>query len=255
MGLGPEVTLERREIQTSLGTVVLNGRNTGRPVLFVIPGLYSSPTFGIGMQAWWPQFDVVLSRVPGDGAPELEFTSIGVFGAAYSEAISVGYSNRPIFVYGISTGALIALALRHVDLKGMFLVEPPLRTGCLWPLRDALRDIGPPGWEEISWPLFGITSVAHEARDYTAMLDSLAIATTVLVGSEPLMPRRPLDDQPSLVDIHARDILSANPMVNLVEIYNSGHGVLSAAPATVDNLLRNACKSAFGAMAAAEFDE
>ena len=230
------------EIQTALGPIVLAGRNTGKPVLLTLAGLFVSPNFGCGMQAHWPEFDVVIGRVPGDGVPALAHPSIGVFAAAYTEALATTFPSRPIFGYGISTGALIALGLRG-EIRGLLLIEPPLRTCGLWPLRDALRDVGPEGWETLAGPIFGITATRHDARDYRPILDALKVPTTALVGARPLMPRRPLPDQPSLVDDDSRAALRAAG-VNVVEVPEAGHAILNRAPDVVEFQLRMAMASA-----------
>lgn len=234
--------MKRRRVETSLGTVDLHGRSTGRPVLFVLAGLYSSPGFGTGMQDWWPNVDVVVGRVPGDGAPALAQPSVGMFAAAYSEALSILYPERPVFAFGISAGALIALALR-TELRGLLLVEPPLRSCSLWPLRDALRDVGPSGWESLAAPLFGITRTEHASRDYRPLLRTLSVPTKVLVGDMPLLPRRPLPVQPSLVDDESRDALR-QASVSIIEVSGAGHGVLNAAPDIVEFHLRQSIASA-----------
>lgn len=246
--------LERHVVPTALGDIWLSGRDSGKPILLAMPGLYSNPDFGVGMQTWWPGTDVFVGRLPGDGPPELAATSVGAFAAAYSEALAKRFPARPIFAFGISAGALLALALRGVDLRGLLLIEPPLRTEALWPLRDALRDVGPTGWERLAWPLFGIDGTRHEARDYTPLLDALRVPAAVLIGEQSLMPRRPLDEQPSLLDDESIKLLEANLLVNLVKVHRAGHAVMSRDPELVERHLRECCAKALGADAARRSD-
>lgn len=231
--------METRTFQTAFGEIALSGRDTGKPLFFVLPGLFTDERSGFDLQAAWPAADVLVGRVPGDGAPAFASPSIGVFGAAYSEALAMGFPARPIFIYGLSTGALIALALRG-PIQGMFLVEPPLRTHDLWSLREALRQAGPNGWEKLAWPLFGIDDERHEGRDYMPALAALSVPATVLAGGIPLMPRRPVPDQPSLVDECARAALRAHLMVRFVEIPNAGHSIVGRGIHAIDRLLWDA---------------
>ena len=62
--------MEQRTFQTSLGQIVLRGRDTARPILMVLPGLYSNVVFGSGLQTSWPGLEVMIGRLPGDGAPD-----------------------------------------------------------------------------------------------------------------------------------------------------------------------------------------
>ena len=237
--------MEQRTFETSLGQIVLRGRDTGRPILLVLPGLYSNALFGSGIQASWLGLDVMIGRVPGDGAPQLASISIGAFASAYSEAVCA-LGDRSVFAYGISAGALTALALRGPNIKGQLLIEPPLQTGGLWPLRDALRDVGPEGWEAISWPVFGISATCHEDRDYAHLLESLAAPTTVLVGDVLLEPRRPLEDQPSLVGEAARNRLQKTSRLSLHIIPNCGHSIVGGNPDAVHLHLKRSISSALG---------
>jgi hypothetical protein len=234
----------RFEIDTELGSVWLHGRNTGKPILLVIAGLFAPSRYAGGAQAAFPHLDVLRCQLPGWRCPGLVSTSIGVFAAAYSEALTRVAEGRPTMIHGHSAGGLIGLAMREPGLRRKFILEPPLRTGDLWPLHE-LRHIGPPGWEKLTWPILGLDAARHEARDYIPMLDGLTTPTTVVIGSEPLLPPRELPEPPSFVDATSRQVLSRHKMVQLIEVPGVGHRLPSVAAAVTIRLARLAVAAAF----------
>ena len=99
----------------------------------------------------------------------------------------------------MSVGALVALAMRSQHAGHLVLVEPPLRTGRVWPFRK-LALTPPPGAEAFLWNVLGVSQTAQEDRDYSALLDGLTCPALALVGAEPLLPERPFTIMPSLLD-------------------------------------------------------
>ena len=125
----------------------------------------------------------------------------------------------------------------------MLLVEPPLRSADNWPL-FAFRDQGPPGWEALIEPVFGIGPHDARAVDYGHLLDTLAVPALAIAGDIPLQPRRPLPVMPSLVDAESRARLAAHPRVRFEELPGVGHNVPAQAPDAFLNALLRVARAA-----------
>ena len=234
------------EVETALGPIQFRGRNTGRPVLLIINGAFAHNDTMDRAQQVMPEVDVLRAHLPGNHCPPLMTTSLGVFTAAFRQAIEAHLRSRPVVVVGLSTGALVALGLRHPSVRRLVLAEPPLRTGDLWPLLG-WREQGPPDRWPLVTSIFGITPTTVEPRDYTHLLDELRVPAVVILGSEPLMPPRPFEAMPSLVDEESRALLAAHPRVQLVTAPGAGHHVTQGIhhPLLLE-VFRRSCKAAFG---------
>lgn len=210
------------EVDTPFGKVWLHGVDTGRPVLLIIHGAFAE--FEAIGQVHSLLFDVFQVHLPGNHCPALEATSLGVWAAAYSRALQAQFPERTVAVAGMSTGALVALALRSPQVKHLVLVEPPLRPATAWPLHGLGRTA--PAWgADFLWNVLGIGPDRVEERDYTHLMAHLATPATVLLGSEPLMPRRPFERMPSLIDEETRTVLAAHPLVEVWEAEGAGHNI------------------------------
>ncbi|MBX3482849.1 alpha/beta hydrolase [Phenylobacterium sp.] len=229
----------RYEAETAFGPVHMWGRDTGRPVLFAVAGAFAHPTYLHLLQTRFPHVDLWRTHLPGNHCPPLVSTSVGVFGAAYSQALSDRLGDRPAVVVGTSVGALVALALATPGIVGTVAVEPPLRTGDAWPLR-AYPAKAPAGSETFLWNVLGVSRDGHEPRDYSGLVDRISRPTTVLVGSEPLLPERPTRVTPSFVDEESRRLLRSHPLVELVECEGAGHNVPKLTPRPMLLAIRDA---------------
>jgi pimeloyl-ACP methyl ester carboxylesterase len=231
-------------VETSLGEVWLDGRDTGRPLLVVILGSFSEPDELHDTQERFGALDVLRLHLPGNHCPELAATSIGAFAAAFSEALATRFPGRPYAVLGVSTGGLVALSMRGAGLRQILAIDPPLLTGDAWPLRG-LADRAPPGFETYLWNVLGVAPGRWEPRDYTPALAGLTAPATVIVGDVPLDPERPLRRWPSLVSEAARTSLAAAARVRLQVAAGAGHNIPFDAPLVLVDAIRATCWAAF----------
>lgn len=215
--------------ETPLGPIWFWGRDTGRPVLLIITGVFENADRFANTPGFFHDADVMWAHLPGNHCPELAEVSIAAFAAAFSHAIDARFAGRPVAIAGVSTGAIIALAIRAPSVNRLVIVEPPLRNEFLWPLLG-LRTAPVPGWESVIWPIFGIAAERVEVRDYLPLLDELAIPTVALLGSVSLRPRRGFTAMPSLVDEQVRARLEAHPLVEVREVAGAGHDIPTFAP-------------------------
>ncbi|MGZ6020887.1 MAG: hypothetical protein ACXWKO_19650, partial [Phenylobacterium sp.] len=165
-----------RRIETPLGPVEFRGRDTGRPVQLVITAAFASEGQLGGNQARFPDLDVWRAHLPGNHCPELVALSVGAFGAAFSSALRIAAPGRPVAAVGVSAGALAALAMDQALLRGLVLVEPPLRPSSVWPFRG-MRGHWPAGADEFFLNIFGVAADHEEERDYTPLLERLRTPT------------------------------------------------------------------------------
>ena len=175
--------------------------------------------------------DAAILRIPGADTPPLADPSFAGMAQAIGEVIAQRFPGRPVVLLGVSIGAVIALAVRAPSLRRIVAVEPPLRTVGLWPIEGMVRrhlasrpdDRAAHG---VFGELFGIAATGVRPRDYLPLLDRLDLPTDVILGAEPLSPRRELENLPSLVDEVARARLAAHPRVRL----RSWSGISSSRP-------------------------
>lgn len=199
--------MDRREVETPLGQVVLWGRDTGRPVLLVIPGLFAKPGAFEHLQNSLAAVDVWRAFL--DPEPD---GSVEGFASQFSAAVAS--LRRPLGVVGVSAGALVALAMKGPSRLALF--EPVLRPALAWPLR-LLDDAA---WAD---QMLG-------RRDFSSLLSGLAVPAVATVGDRPLHPNGPLTGWPSLVDPETRAELEAHPLVTLRTV-SGGHDLARDNPA------------------------
>lgn len=233
---------ERIEVATAFGPVWFHGRDTGRPVMLLLTGAFAAADVLDHTQLFLPDVDVWRAHLPGNHCPPIEPVSVGVFAAAYSEALDRRAGDRRIAAVGLSTGALVAMAMRARGLRALLLIEPPLRSEHLWPMLD-FRTQGPPGWEKLIEPVFGIGPESLRAVEYVETLDALRLPALVLVGEVPLLPVRRVDFLPSLVDAESRARLAAHPRVRMEEIPGAGHNIPAQAPELFLGAMHRLCRA------------
>jgi pimeloyl-ACP methyl ester carboxylesterase len=239
-------TETRFEAETSLGPVVFWGRDTGKPVLLLINGSFADFQAMWRMGAYIEGVDYWRAHLPGNHAPRLIGDSIGVYAAAFDEAIGVLAGDRPVVAAGLSVGALVALALRAPNVRRVVAVEPILQTEGIWFL-PMLHEQAPPGFDDYLRNVLGLGPDTVEPRDYTPMLRQLAVPAVALVGD--YLPGQPhqFPIMPSMVTEAARRALAAHPTIEVVVAPGAGHNVPRQAPGIVLDRVVGSCRAAFGA--------
>jgi len=231
--------------QTPLGEVWLSGEpqafTDGRPVVLAIAGAFAPSDAFDQLALRLPQAAVFVAHLPGNRCPWLVANSIGSFATAYGHALD--QLARPAVVCGSSVGALVAMGLRSSRLKGLVVLEPPLRTAKLWPLiprlRALLRDGADAETANFVWSVFGVSDDAVEERDYAALLDRLRTPTWCILGEAPLLPPRAVSPDPSYVDEPERALLRAHPAIRIQVAPSVGHNVQGEAGQLVMAAIRN----------------
>jgi pimeloyl-ACP methyl ester carboxylesterase len=192
-----------------------------------------------------PGADIAWLHLPGFFSPLLADPSIEAFAQGFDEALEHIFPHRPLLIVGVSTGALVALAMSSGRILGRVLVEPFLSTAPLWPfidfLREDLRSVPQP--EKARWvrAVFGVAADSFENRDYSHLVGR-AQSAWVLVGSESLAPRRPVRSLPSLTSEEDRARLHAVG-ANIV-LVSGGHDVPSNHPETFASVIARALEQA-----------
>ena len=234
---------ERFEIATSLGEIWMWGRDTGKPIALVITGAFAEFDIYTRLQLVLPQFDVLRTHLAGNHCPSLIDTSIGAMASAISQAMTSRFGGRPLIVLGISTGALVAMAVATPDLKALLLVEPFLRTLHVWPFRGMVQEYRSPGQQNFLWKVLGVRDGEAAERDYRHLARALRVPGHVLLGGVPLMPKRPLPILPSFVDEEDRATMRDQPLLNVTEVPDAGHNVAAQNLPAFRALLAPVCRS------------
>jgi pimeloyl-ACP methyl ester carboxylesterase len=244
------------EYATPLGPIWLHGEAPGqaddRPIVLAITGAFA-PRDGFDQLAQrLPGAAVLIGHLPGNHCPPLAVNSVGAFAKAYDAAI--GQIGRPTVVCGSSIGGLVALALRAPNVRGLVVLEPPLRTAGLWPLIPRLQALlheGPaPHVVDFIWNVFGVSLSTVEDRSYLSLLDGLQAPTGCVLGGIPLQPPRSLAKDPSYVDEPERAALRAHPAIHTHVVPEVGHNVQGEAGRPVLSAIRTLLKPLAGGLAA-----
>ena len=239
--------MEKHSFQTPFGEIWLWGQprvlSDDRPVVLFINGAFSTERpRSFELPDLLPEAAVLNAHLPGQHSPETVALSVGVYGAAFSAALE--QIGRPAVVVGASVGALVAMAMRSPLIRGLALIEAPLRTGKLWPLVDSFRAAlrarpGDAGLKAFLWTIFGISETTHEDRDYGHLLAALDTPAWALFGGDPLYPARATDLVPSLVDEPERQLFTRHPGVRTWVIPGVGHNLPGHAIAAVAGCARD----------------
>lgn len=234
---------ERFEIPTPLGDIWMWGRDTGRPMCLVITGAFADFDIYTRLQLVLPQFDVLRTHLPGNHCPSLIETSIGVIGAAISQAVTSRFAGRPLVILGVSAGALVAMAVATPGLRALLLVEPFLRTLHVWPFRGMVGEYRSPQQQDFLWKVLGVRDDAAEERDYRHLARDPTVPGHVLLGGVPLMPKRQLAMLPSFVDDEDRATLRAQSLLTVTEVPEAGHNVAAQNIPAFRSLLAAVCRT------------
>jgi hypothetical protein len=246
-------SLSKTVFETSLGPVPVwsdkGALESDRPALVTITSAFADRDHMSRMQqVVGDEADAFLVHLPGVVWPIPPNTSVAAFAAAVSEILNRDFANRLVVLHGVGVGALVALAVRASPVRRVVAVEPPLDTGKLWPvfptLRRRLREPAQDAAvQAFIGAVFGVTAAAVEPRRYLGLLDGWTAPIDVLVGATPLLPERPLEHYPSLVDEPEREALRGLAGVTLHIAEGSGHNVASQAPYILRDLLLAACRA------------
>ncbi|MDP3660531.1 alpha/beta fold hydrolase [Phenylobacterium sp.] len=208
-----------------------------RPLLFVVRGAFPDADSMTLLHRQTPDVDVVLAHLPGMHSPFFDTCTIQVFAEAFDEIVR-DFGRRINVVFGLSTGALTALAMRTADR--LILVEPPLSTAEAWPLIAQFREWALADADVARWVegLFGYSQTDVVNRDYTGLLADSAPGVVIL-GETPLEPPRAFDRMPSLVSAADRKRIAAAPHLTEVIVPGVGHNIPGVAPyALLDEIKR-----------------
>jgi hypothetical protein len=155
-----------------------------------------------------------------------------------SEAIARRYADRPLLLAGFSLGATVALAVRAPNLRRRFLVEPILDTDGLWPIADWGGKPLSATDAALLWSALGVRGGEVARRDYRELLAAMDAPADVVLGGEPLEPRRPITALPSFVGQAARELIADQPNVTTHVVAGVGHNVAGQAAWPLFRLLR-----------------
>lgn len=239
------MTEEKLEVSTPFGPVWFWRRDRGQPVLLLITGTFADADTLEGLDEVMEGVDVWRAHLPGNHCPPLIANSVGMFAAAYSQAVGQALSGRDVVACGLSVGGLVALGLRAPSVRGLVVVEPPLLTEGLWPLRT-VREQAPGGHEDFLWQVLGVAADRIEPRDYSALLAAVQVPARALVGGTTPPAPQAFAVMPSLVTPACRALLDAHPQVTVVEAPGAGHNVPARATLLFAQTLEAACRDAFG---------
>jgi hypothetical protein len=241
------------DVATRLGVVRLSigpGAGVeGRPIVFTIPGILTRPDdlFVLGRRLGMFGAMCVM-RLPNERGAALSSCALSDLSALVGELLESRFTERPVVVLGLSTGAVIALGVRARNLARIVAVEPPLVVEDLWPvaglLSQHLRRLGDPVATAFAAEAFGIGQGDPVARNHFAALDGLNVPVELVLGGVTLRPARQLSQFPSFVDEPERRRLAATPGVRLHLVEAAGHNLLGQAPLAVEDVLLEACRRA-----------
>jgi hypothetical protein len=215
-------------VQTSFGAVPVwtaaLSADRARPRVLVIRGAFADRDLLNDLTI--AGAEVALVHLPGFHSPILRPLAVETFAAAYDEVVGQLFADCDVLVVGLSAGALAGLAMRSERVRGQVLVEPFFSTAHLWPLVEWLQAdlIGSSQQLKEAWveAIFGVTRDGLQDRDYSR-LAALRVPTWALLGSIPLLPRRPVHSITSLTSDADRSTLVEAGAV--LQTANSGHDV------------------------------
>ena len=249
--------LVRRDVTTRFGVIPLWSRPdvfgaSAKPLVLAIGGSFSRAEDlknlpdALGILA-----DACIMRLPGAGAPPLSSLAISDVTLAVGELLETVFPGRPVVLLGVSIGAVVALGVRAANVARIVAIEPPLRTGGLWPvvapLREALGKTHDRLFHDLAFQTYGVGPQEVEDRNYLGVLRGLRAPVDVVLGETPLEPERPVDRFPSLVGAAERRELAGNPRVRLHVAPGAGHNVVSQAPRVVQDIVLEASRRASAA--------
>ncbi len=186
-----------------------------KPVALVIHGFMrrAEPLFSWADRL--PGYSVCFARLPGHMADHID-GGLPAWIDAFTSAIR-GFPKLPELVIGESLGAVVALGL---PVPNIVAVEPFITTGKLWAVHANVHEV-----IARSNPLWPVYVEMFVNREYSSLLQTLTSRTLVLAGDEPMMPRRPCEYAPSILDDEDFARFASHPMIEARRV-PGGHDLL-----------------------------
>ncbi len=224
--------MEPTTIETALGPIPIwshpGALVSAKPVILAITGAWAGADDMTALQGVvGPAWDACVMRLPGNGVPDLAETSIAAWARAAGEAIDRTFAGRTVVLLGVSIGALVALGVRSPQVRRVLALEPPLVMDKLWPMIDAMRArlVQAPRDRPLIENIFGVTEAGLLGRTYFDLFEDLPTPVEVVVGDQPLEPRRAVERYPSFVDQPERAWLARQSGVTLHVAPGAGHNI------------------------------
>lgn len=246
--------MSRTDVSTPLGIVPLwhlpEAAHADRPVLVTIAPAFADDEYMTRLpQVLGSAADTFLMHMPGNHAPPLTGASVTLFAKALEEVLAKTFSGRPVVLFGLGVGAVVAMAVRSPVVRRVVAVEPLLSMAKLWPLipnlqRSATTEANNAAYVAFLKGVYGVSAQGVEDLRHHRLVEGLQAPVDVLLGTEPLDPPRAIQRAPSLVDEADRAFLEALPGVEIHLAPDSGHGLAFQAPIFLRERLLHACRLA-----------
>jgi hypothetical protein len=194
--------MERRSFETPWGEIWLWGDASafdgGGPVTFVIRGFAAEKKDFDSLASCGP---IMFAHLPGFYSPPLSQEDLQICIAAFDHVISTHFPDRAVLLVGASVGGAFAAGMSSAAVTAKLLIEPLVSTAERWPLVELLQASLPNAnalYRALAWSLLGVSMDTVVVRDYRRHFRP-GVPFITIVGSEPLLPRRPTWTLPSLV--------------------------------------------------------
>jgi hypothetical protein len=227
--------MQRRTFETALGEVTLSGPAAAfegsEPLVLLLRGAFATEHQYARLPERLPEARVLFGDTHGDFAPKTPTPSVGLYCAAYSEAI--GRFPGPKVICGVSLGGVVALGVKCPGLLGVLALDPPMRPDEAPELTAALarRPVGADA--DFLWNIFGVKPAGIEARDYFPVLQRLTRRAIVMAGDKG-MPGR----LAGVVSDDSLRRLSEHPLISAGRVSGVGHDISRGASELVLKALR-----------------
>lgn len=206
----------RLNVRTARGQIHLVGHlqlQVQRPTLFVMGGMGPIDYLHV-LVDWFPGASVLIAPFPGMSGSTTTDRDVRNFAAAVDDTIAAVSPDRPVVMFGTSAGCLPTLGARSPQIVHRVALEPFLHTAPLWPLHDAVRRNWSAGvkdadGEATADKIFGLSTTGVVDRDYSWVLDGLTPPLDVILAAQPLEPKRPVTELPSLTSADDRRTFAA----------------------------------------------
>ncbi len=189
--------LTRTEFLTSVGAFPVwhaaKIPDRARPAVVFINKPFGTPAAAAVLKAaLGAQADLCWMQMIGDGAPDLEQKSLAAFVTAVTEVLQQAFADRRVILAGQGMGATAALAVRAAVVDRVVALEPELEPAEAWPILDSFRELvrTRPALRPVIEAFYGKALDGSDAPSNLSVLEGLDVPVDVLVGSQPLMPRR-----------------------------------------------------------------
>lgn len=227
--------MQRRTFETALGEVTLSGPAAAfdgpGPLVVVLRGVFATEHQYAKLPEHLPEARVLFGDTHGEFAPKTPTPSVGLYCAAYSEAI--GGLPGPKAVCGVSFGGVVALGLQCPGLLGILALDPPMRPDEAPELMETFFARAATEDATYLWNMFGVALLGTEPRDYFPVIGRLACRAIVMAGDKG-MPGH-------LAGVLSDDSLkrlSEHPLISAGRVPGVGHDISRGASRLVLKALR-----------------